>query len=113
GSGARERIAWKSTAWCCLAAGMSASAAYATFHISYGVSSPLLLVLAAIVYFAVASIATWKQSSFWTFPHYVAGGSAAGLLVIADRHNGWEITLLIVPILYWMVQAYKLYLDRL
>ena len=55
----------------------------------------------------------WKQSFFWTFPHYIAGGSAAGLLTIADRHNGWQITLLVVPMLYWMVHAYKLYLERI
>ena len=33
------------------------------------------------------------------------------MLTVADRHNGWEITLLVVPMLYWMVHAYKLYLE--
>jgi len=106
---------------------LATSAAYATYHIpaagAAGVPSPLLMVLAAMVYFAVSSVALvifapppekpWKQSFFWTFPHYVAGGSAAGLLTIANRHNGWEITLLVVPMLYWMVHAYRLYLERL
>jgi diguanylate cyclase (GGDEF)-like protein len=98
---------------------LATSAAYATYHVPVGVSTPLLMVLAAIVYFVVSSLAlakfdarVWKQSFFWTFPHYIAGGSAAGLLTIADRHNGWQITLLVVPMLYWMVHAYKLYLDR-
>ncbi|HSP67284.1 MAG TPA: diguanylate cyclase [Bryobacteraceae bacterium] len=95
--------------------------AYVVYHIPGTASSPLLMVLAAIVYFGVISLAQlaadpqekpWKQSLFWTFPHYVAGGSAAGLLTIADRHNGWEISLLVVPMLYWMVHAYKLYLER-
>jgi diguanylate cyclase (GGDEF)-like protein len=100
---------------------LATSAAYATYHVPHAASSPLLMVLAAIVYFAVSSVTQtlsasalekpWKQSLFWTFPHYVAGGSAAGLLTIADRHNGWEITLLVVPMLYWMVHAYKLYLE--
>src|SRR4029077_14240654 len=105
----KPRRAWKSTVVHCAVAVLAASAAYATFHISYGVSSPLLMVLAAIVYFGVNSIAAWKQPFFWTFPSYAAGGSAAGLLVIADRHNGWEITLLMVPMLSWMVHAYRLY----
>ena len=95
-------------------------AAYATYNIPAAVPSPLLMVMAAIVYFFVSSIALakfnarlWRQSFFWTFPHYIAGGSAAGLLTIADRHNGWQITLLVVPMLYWMVHAYKLYLERI
>lgn len=127
----RPRPSWRTTAWCSMIAVLAASAAYATYHIpaagAVGVPSPLLMVLAAIVYFAVTSSAlaiftarkkhkpagsVWKQTFFWTFPHYVAGGSAAGLLTIADRHNGWEITLLVVPMLYWMVHAYKLYLER-
>jgi diguanylate cyclase (GGDEF)-like protein len=133
----RPRPRWRTTAWCSVIAVLAASAAYATYHIpaagAVGVPSPLLMVLAAIVYFAVTSAALamftarekhkpaaviWKQSFFWTFPHYVAGGGAAGLLVVAyghnaDRHNGWEITLLVVPMLYWMVHAYKLYLERI
>ena len=124
----RPRPPWKATVSDGAIALLAASAAYATFHIQYGAPSPLRMVLAAIVYFAVSSIAlaifiahqkgepagsVWKQSFFWTFPHYVAGGSAAGLLTIADRHNGWQITLLMVPMLYWMVHAYKLYLERI
>ncbi|MCU1335438.1 MAG: diguanylate cyclase and metal dependent phosphohydrolase [Bryobacterales bacterium] len=111
---------------------LAISAAYATYHIrvagAAAVPSPLLMVLAAIAYFAVSSGAltglvarqehkragaVWKQSFFWTFPHYIAGGSAAGLLTIADRHNGWQITVLVVPMLYWMVHAYRLYLERM
>ncbi|MGH9645969.1 MAG: HD-GYP domain-containing protein, partial [Bryobacteraceae bacterium] len=99
---------------------LAASAAYATYNIPAAVPSPLSMVVAAIAYFVVSSIALakfdarlWRQSFFWTFPHYIAGGSAAGLLTIADRHNGWQITLLVVPMLYWMVHAYKLYLERI
>ena len=120
----RPRPHWIASALYGAIAVLATSAAYAIYHVpTAGVASPLLMVLAAIVYFAVSSVALanasrsrrqlWKQSFFWTFPHYVAGGSAAGLLTIADRHNGWEITLLVVPMLYWMVHAYKLYLERI
>ena len=120
----KPRPGWTATAFEGAVAALATSAAYVTYHIpSAGaaeVPSPLLMVLAAIVYFAVTSVAlarftgrSWRQSHFWTFPHYVAGGSAAGLLIIADRHNGWEITLLVVPMLYWMLHAYKLYLERI
>jgi len=119
----RPRPRWTATILYAAASILATSAAYATYHGpsgETGVSAPLLMVLAAIVYFAVSSVAlatftarSWKQSFFWTFPHYVAGGSAAALLTIADRHNGWQITLLVVPMLYWMVHAYKLYLERI
>jgi len=123
----KPRSHWKGTAFCGAIAVLATSAAYATYHIpaagAAGVPSPLLMVLAAMVYFAVSSAVLaafanpqgkpWKESFFWTFPHYVAGGSAAGLLTIADCHNGWEITLLVVPMLYWMVHAYRLYLERM
>ena len=116
----KPRPSWTATVFHGAVAVLATSAAYATYHVPAGVSSPLLMVMAAIVYFVVSSIAlakfdarVWKQSFFWTFPHYVAGGSAAGLLTIADRHNGWQITLLVVPMLYWMVHAYKLYLERI
>jgi len=125
----KPRPGWSAAVFSAFVAVLAASAAYATYHVpGDGVPSPLLMVLAAIVYFVVSSLAlamaaarqehkpigsVWKHSFFWTFPHYVAGGSAAGLLTIADRHNGWEITLLVVPMLYWMVHAYRLYLERL
>jgi diguanylate cyclase (GGDEF)-like protein len=108
---------------------LATAAAYATYHIqalgSVEIPSPLLMVLATIVYFAVSSVGLaiftarpWKQSFFWTFPHYVGGGGAAGLVALiyahpADRHNAWQVTLLVVPMLYWMVHAYKLHIERM
>ena len=117
---AKFRPRWTATAWYGAISLVATSAAYATYHLPAAVSSPLSMVLAAIAYFIVSSIglaqfdaSIWKRSFFWTFPHYIAGGSAAGLLTIADSHNGWQITLLVVPMLYWMFHAYKLYLERI
>jgi diguanylate cyclase (GGDEF)-like protein len=119
----RPRPRWAATTFYSAVSSLATSAAYATYHgpsSEAGVSSPLLMVLAAIVYFVLSSVALarftarpWKQSFFWTFPHYVAGGSTAALLTIADRHNGWQIIVLVVPMLYWMVHAYKLYLKQI
>jgi len=119
----KPRPRWRATVLSSAISMLATCAAYATYYApssESGIHSPLPMVLAAIVYFAVSSAGSamltgrrWKQSCFWTFPHYVAGGSTAALLTIADRHNGWQITLLVVPMLYWMVQAYKLYLERI
>jgi diguanylate cyclase (GGDEF)-like protein len=119
----KPRPRWTATVLYGAISVLATSAAYATYHMGasgVGVHLPLVMVMAAIVFFFVSSIALakfsarlWKQSFFWTFPHYIAGGSAAGLLTIADRHNGWQITLLVVPMLFWMVHAYKLYLERI
>jgi diguanylate cyclase (GGDEF)-like protein len=121
----KPRPRWTATIWSGVISVLATSAAYATYNIPAAVPSPLPMVLAAIVYFVVSSVALskfdarlWRRSFFWTFPHYMAGGSAAGFLTDlvygrgADRHNGWQIALLVVPMLYWMVHAYKLYLDR-
>jgi diguanylate cyclase (GGDEF)-like protein len=119
----RPRPNWTASTFYSAIAVLAALAAYATYHVPAsqgGVSSPLLMTLAGIVYFVVNSFALakfnarlWRRSYFWTFPLYVAGGSAAGLLTIADRHNGWEITLLVLPMLYWMLHAYRQYLERI
>lgn len=84
--------------------------------------SPLLFVVTASVLFfgytipaAVASalaekqpvVQFWRSSFLWTFPHYLAGGGAAGLLSLAGNRAGWETALLIVPVLYWMYNSYR------
>ena len=117
--GMRPRFTMRAGALSGAVSVLATSGAYAAYHVPAGGSPPLRMVLAAMVFFAVSTLLLakfngrlWKRSHYWTFPHYIAGGSAAGLLSITDRHEGWEITLLVVPMLYWMVQAYKLYAER-
>ena len=90
--------------------------------------SPLRLVIAASVLFLVTTapsaivaaltykrslLRTWREYSFWTFPHYIAGGGAAGLLSLMGDRSGWEAALLIVPVIYWMFHSYRYYVDQL
>jgi diguanylate cyclase (GGDEF)-like protein/putative nucleotidyltransferase with HDIG domain len=93
-----------------------------------GSRSPLRLVIAASVFFLAATapaaivialsvrrslLRVWREHFFWTFPHYVAGGGAAGLLSLMGDRTGWEAALLIVPVIYWMFHSYRYYVDQL
>ncbi|MEO5923026.1 MAG: HD domain-containing phosphohydrolase [Bryobacteraceae bacterium] len=90
--------------------------------------SPLRLVVAASVLFLVTTappaivaalgqhrsvLKIWRENFFWTFPHYIAGGGAAGLLSLMSDRTGWEAALLIVPVIYWMFHSYRYYVDQL
>jgi diguanylate cyclase (GGDEF)-like protein/putative nucleotidyltransferase with HDIG domain len=94
----------------------------------HAVKPAFVLLLAACVYFIantcpVAAIvcltekkplvATWRECYFWSFPYYLVGASLAAGLGILDRLVGWEQSLLILPILYWIYRSYRLYLGRL
>jgi len=95
---------------------------------SHGVKQPFILLLASCVYFVtntlpVAAIVclteekplvkTWRDCYFWSFPYYLVGAALAASLEIIGRIIGWEASLLIFPILYWIYRSYRLYLERL
>jgi putative nucleotidyltransferase with HDIG domain len=56
---------------------------------------------------------TWRECYFWSFPYYLVGAALAASLEIIGRIVGWEASLLIFPILYWIYRSYRLYLERL
>lgn len=95
---------------------------------SHGVKQPFVALLAACVYFVsntcpVAAIVcltekkplikTWRECYFWSFPYYLVGAALAASLEIVSSIVGWEASLLIFPILYWIYRSYRLYLERL
>jgi diguanylate cyclase (GGDEF)-like protein/putative nucleotidyltransferase with HDIG domain len=111
---------------------MAVTAASNFYHLSWlralGVKAPLMLVLAACVYFVTNTlpvaiivsltegknlIRVWRECYFWSFPYYLAGAAIAGVLGIVNRMAGWETSLLILPFLYWIYRSYRLYLGRL
>src|SRR5260370_1774508 len=55
----------------------------------------------------------WKECYFWTFPYYIAGAAISGLLSVANHLLGWQSSLLIFPVIYWIYRSYRLYLGRL
>jgi len=55
----------------------------------------------------------WSATYFWSFPYYLIGAALVGLISFCDRLVGWEVALLLVPVMYWIFRSYYLYLGRL
>jgi len=115
-------------------AGMMANASsltYLTYHMltgRYGSNKPILLMIAALVFFFAntlpisiviamtegkSSRKVWSECYFWSFPYYLVGAAAVGLVGIVNRSAGWETSLLVLPLIYWVYRSYRLYLGRL
>ncbi len=124
-------LRWRAVAFEVAISSLAANAAYWAYTsaaLGSAGRSPLRLVIAASVLFLVTTappaivlslaqqlslLRTWRENSFWTFPHYIAGGGAAGLLSLMGDRTGWEAALLIVPVIYWMFHSYRYYVDQL
>jgi diguanylate cyclase (GGDEF)-like protein/putative nucleotidyltransferase with HDIG domain len=115
-------------------AGMMANASaltYLSYHWlagRFGENKPILLMVAALVFFFAntlpisivialtegkSSRKVWSECYFWSFPYYLVGAAAVGLVGIVNRSAGWETSLLVLPLIYWVYRSYRLYLGRL
>ena len=115
-------------------AGMMANASaltYLSYHWlagRFGGAKPILLMVAALVFFFAntlpisvvialtegkSSRKVWAECYFWSFPYYLVGAAAVGLVGIVNRQAGWETSLLVLPLIYWVYRSYRLYLGRL
>jgi putative nucleotidyltransferase with HDIG domain len=89
---------------------------------------PLALLVAAVTHFACNTGAmstiigltedkpipkVWTASYLWSFPYYMVGAAAAGLVNFLNRHVGWQSSLLVLPPIYLMYRSYRLYLGKL
>jgi diguanylate cyclase (GGDEF)-like protein/putative nucleotidyltransferase with HDIG domain len=113
---------------------MTANAINLTYLAYHGLAGPLkhgmalLLVVSACAYFlsntfpvAVVIALTgklslrkiWGETYFWSFPYYLVGAALVGLIGFSNRRVGWESSLLILPVMYWIYRSYHLYLGRL
>jgi len=88
----------------------------------------ILLVSAATIYFLANTIPVgivisltenqpfvkiWKECYFWSFPYYLVGAAFAALISVVNRSMGWPLTLLVLPVIFWIFRSYRQYLDRL
>jgi diguanylate cyclase (GGDEF)-like protein/putative nucleotidyltransferase with HDIG domain len=114
--------------------GMMANASsltYLTYHSlvgRFGSNKPILLMISALVFFFAntlpismvialtegkSSRRVWSECYFWSFPYYLVGAAAVGLVGIVNRSAGWQTSLLVLPLIYWVYRSYRLYLGRL
>jgi len=115
-------------------AGMMANASaltFLTYHSlagRFGSNKPILLMMSALVFFFAntlpisivialtegkSSRKVWSECYFWSFPYYLVGAAAVGLVGIVNRSAGWQTSLLVLPLIYWVYRSYRLYLGRL
>ena len=114
--------------------GMMANASalcYTSYHwldARVGNNKPILLMVAALVFFLANTLPVsvvialtenktsrkvWSECYFWSFPYYLVGAAAVGLVGIINRRAGWQTSLLVLPVIYWVYRSYRLYLGRL
>jgi len=111
---------------------LSITAAEVVFHSKLGSAIgfrwPLLMAAAATTYFAFNTISVsgiiamtegrnpvhvWKECYLWAFPYYLLGALIACGVSLVNRLFGWQIALLVFPIVYWIYRSYQTYLARL
>jgi len=114
--------------------GMMANASafcYVSYHWLDGRVSgnkPILLMIAALVFFLANTLPisvvialtenkltrkVWSECYFWSFPYYLVGAAVVGLVGIINQRAGWQTSLLVLPVIYWVYRSYRLYLGRL
>jgi diguanylate cyclase (GGDEF)-like protein/putative nucleotidyltransferase with HDIG domain len=95
---------------------------------AFGLKWPLLLAAASTTYFAVNTISVsgviafserknpirvWNECYLWSFPYYLLGALIAGVVSTINHSLGWQVAVLILPVVYWIYRSYRLYLTRL
>jgi hypothetical protein len=112
----------------CASLVVSTSAAYwvcrAVIGPEWWVALPAFLVIATALLFAgnstmmaaVVCLAEgkpmrtiWQQCYFWSFPYYLVGAAASGLMIGTARSAGWPFSFLVLPILTMIYVSYRLH----
>ncbi len=55
----------------------------------------------------------WKHKQFWAVPYYVAAALVASLFDVARMSVGWQIPVLVLPVVFLPYRAYRLYMERI
>lgn len=90
-------------------------------------SEPLFLVLAGTTFFLVQTIPVatiislteggsalriWSSIFHLSFPYYVLSAGVTSLATAASNLIGWQIPLLVLPVMFGVYQSYGLYFSR-
>jgi hypothetical protein len=55
---------------------------------------------------------TWSSIFQLSFPYYVLSAGIATIVTTASNHMGWQIPILVLPIMYGVYRSYSLYFGR-
>jgi diguanylate cyclase (GGDEF)-like protein/putative nucleotidyltransferase with HDIG domain len=55
----------------------------------------------------------WAECHFWSFPFYMVGAAVVFAVGFLSKHIGWQTSLLVLPLVYWIYRSYHLYLAKL
>ncbi|MGO8983917.1 MAG: diguanylate cyclase domain-containing protein [Terriglobales bacterium] len=87
-----------------------------------------LLVITALIFFVANTIPiaiiisltegkspykVWADCHFWSFPFYMVGAAVVFAVGFLSKQLGWQTSLLILPLIYWVYRSYHLYLAKL
>jgi diguanylate cyclase (GGDEF)-like protein/putative nucleotidyltransferase with HDIG domain len=93
-----------------------------------GGSTPLLLVITALIFFLANTLPVsiiisltegksprkvWSECYFWSFPYYLVGAAVVFFVDFVNKHTGWQASFMVLPVIYWVYRSYRLYLGRL
>lgn len=56
--------------------------------------------------------AIWRNCFYWSFPYFLVGTVASGLMLITTRTLGWQSSLLVLPALAMVYVSYRLHLRQ-
>jgi diguanylate cyclase (GGDEF)-like protein/putative nucleotidyltransferase with HDIG domain len=87
-----------------------------------------LLIITALVFFVANTVPVaviisltegksarkvWAECHFWSFPFYMVGAAVVFAVGFLSKHIGWQTSLLVLPLVYWIYRSYHLYLAKL
>jgi len=51
----------------------------------------------------------WQHCYFWSFPYYLVGSAASGLMIATARAAGWPFSFMVLPMLAMVYVSYRLH----
>jgi hypothetical protein len=54
----------------------------------------------------------WQNCFFWSFPYYMVGAAASGLMAATCRSAGWQFSLLVLPMTGLVYLTYRLHVSH-
>ncbi|MGA7291088.1 MAG: HD-GYP domain-containing protein, partial [Terriglobales bacterium] len=102
--------------------------AYHDLQSVLGAGTLPLLVVTALIFFVANTVPVaviisvtegkpahkvWAECHFWSFPFYMVGAAVVFAVGLLSKRVGWQTSLLILPLVYWIYRSYHLYLAKL